>query len=570
MQRALYSERTPARPPLRHSSPHTRLLTSAAPVLLLVLCLFPVAFVAWAWVQSNGLPYFRDSNETYLSYAHARALTRFSLRDTMLLTFEDSDLGHVTPTFAYTHNPNLPRYANYLLLLLGIQPLQLHTLIIAIAGTLGAMLALRATLAGAVPDGLGSWIVLPLVFALDSSGFLTWTVNTYRVFAFVLLWGSLAAVVRPAPGWIIASAAFFLFQFEYAFAAMTFVAAVLFAVLRHGRQAVYPSSWLIAGATLSLTVFGSQVIAYLGPAGAWAELSATVQLRSAAPITLPELWDTTVSAIMRVYRWPIWQLTIWSMVTAPFVIVFSRLARGRSWWSTDLQTRVLLAQLQLALVAGVTVSALLLRGYFVGNYSDAFSPCLVFPITVGIATAALDLALVLTMPLRLLRTGAPWLAPTLRAAAFAVATGLMLANFGRVWDQSPPMQGEFIKLLQTTYREQPFVGTGNYHLLAHALTGGSAMNSPLVITEKELPSYESIRTPDGRLYYLCVTNPIPNNLCHRAGAEMMVLGHTVTDQGPDFTIVELVRNPVPVAAPPPPNTQPASRPENRSRPRRNR
>ena len=547
-----------------------------AAVLLVVICLFPVGFVSWAWMQSNGFPYFRDANETFLSYTHARALYRFSPVATKMLTFEDTQHENVTPSYPYTHNPNLPRYAHYLLMLLGIHAMPTQTLIIIVACTLGSMLALVALLRRAAPAGAGIWIVLPLVFALDSMGFLTWAVNTYRVFAFLLLWGSLATVARPSPGWVIAAISFLVFHYEYAFALVTFTATALLAIQLHGRRAAPPLLWLSVGAGLSIIVFGAQVVAYLGPAGAWADLTGTLDRRGAAPIPLDRLWETVTSTVTYLYRTPVWQLVMWSMVTAPMVVAAGSVLRSRSWWSPDLECRLLFAKIQLALMAGVAASALLLRGYFVAAYVGPFIPCLVFVIVVGVATAGLDLALLLTVPLRWLHPRIASLAPVIRIFAFGAVAYLMVQNFGRVYELVPPFKGEFVRLLQTTYRGQPFVAPGNLHMLAYALTWGSSAPSPLVVTEKELPGDEPLRTTDGRLYYLCVMHPVVDAHCDRAASEMTTLGHQVADRGPDFVIVELLRDPVPVAVPPqspaavPEQQPPANQRNERSRPRRNR
>ncbi|MGE3910814.1 MAG: hypothetical protein AB7K36_15765 [Chloroflexota bacterium] len=544
-------------------------------MLLLGICLFPVGFVVWAWEQSNGFPYFRDANETFLSYTHAVALYRYSPLQTMMLTFENTQNENVIPANPYTHNPNLPRYAHYLLMLLGIQDMPTQTLIITVAGALGTMLTLRALLAAAVPAGAGVWLVLPLVFALDSMGFLTWAVNTYRVFAFLLLWGALAVVARPARWWAIAIVAFQVLQYEYAFALVVITAAVVFAVLQHGRHAWRPILWLGIGATVSVLVFGLQVVAFLGPSGAWADLTSTVDRRSGAPIPLDRLWETIESAIAQFYRWPIRELTLWSMASAPVVVLAGYLLRSRAWWSTELESRVLLAKLQLALVAGVTVSAVLVRGYFSAAYVGTFIPCLVFVLTMGVATAGLDLALLLTLPLRLIHRRLTVLVPVARAIGFGAVAWLMIQNFGRVYELFPPFTGEFVSLLQTKYRDQPFVAPGNLHQLAYALTGGSSIPSPLIVTEKELPSYERYRSADGQLYYLCVMHPGTDTHCDRAATEMTVMGHHVTDRATDYVIVELVKDPVPVAAPAPPpaatpEPQPANQRNERSRPRRNR
>jgi hypothetical protein len=309
---------------------------------------------------------------------------------------------------------------------------------------------------------------------------------------------------------------------------------------------------------------------------AWADLTSTLDRRGGASMPLDVLWATIVSAVEYLYRWPVLSLVIWSMATAPVIALGSSALRNCSWRSPEVEIRALFAKIQVGLMVGVGLCALLLRGYFSGAYVGPFIPCLVFIITVGIASAGLDLALVLVTPLRLMHGRMALLIPVVRAIAFSAVACLMILNFGRVYELFPPFKGEYVGLLQTTYRNEPFVAPGNLHMLAYALTWGSAAPSPLVVTEQELPGYEPLRMTDGRLYYLCVMHPVVDTHCDRAASEMAMLGHRVADRGADFVIVELLRDPVPVAAPAqtptaaPEQQPPATRRDERSRPRRNR
>jgi hypothetical protein len=302
----------------------------------------------------------------------------------------------------------------------------------------------------------------------------------------------------------------------------------------------------------------------LGLAGAWADVASTVDRRGNTAIPLDVLWQTIVSSVQNLYRWPVLPLVIWSMVSAPIVILAGCAMRSCAWWSPEMETRVLLAKIQVALMAGVAVSAVLLRGYFSAAYVGPFIPCLVFIISVGIASVGLDLAIILTTPLRRLQGRMAMLAPVARAVAFGAVAYLMVQNFGRVYDLYPPFKGEFVRLLETTYRDEPFVAPSNFHMLAYALSWGSTAPSPLVVTENDLRGYEHLRTADGRLYYLCVMHPVVDTSCDRAASEMTALGHLVTDRAADFVIMELLRDPVPIVVPPPtPTAAPAQPPANR-------
>src|SRR5687767_10382599 len=77
-----------------------------------------------------GIPYFKDNNETYQSYAQGVNL----LHDGAKYSFVTVN-GVRGELYPYTHNPNFPRYIHALLLLVGIDDLAIHVAIIAVAAS---------------------------------------------------------------------------------------------------------------------------------------------------------------------------------------------------------------------------------------------------------------------------------------------------------------------------------------------------------------------------------------------------------------------------------------------------
>jgi hypothetical protein len=526
-------------------------------IVLAGLTLIPVAFVVWAWVQGHGFPYFKDANESYLSYVQARVLTRFSPSQTFFLTFEDTRYDHTAPFNPYTHNPNLPRYVHLLLLEAGIASLPLQILLITTMTVLATLLVLLWFSASLARGALAVSIVLPLVFALDTMGFLSWVVNTYRVFSFLLVWGALASVVRPAAVWVLATVSFLILQYEYGFALFAMPAVVVFAVALHGRAACRALIWLGLGAAASIVVFGTQVLLfYGGPAGVWAELQETVQRRGPAASSAVsasgsalDLLNGAVGAIATNYQQPISWLVAWSMLTAPVVLAIAWRRRGRGSLPPDPTFRIALAKLQGSLVLGCLVSALTLGSYFGVAFVDNFAPCLVFVVVVGLATAGLDLSIGLRIVFERLRRPGPVLAWTL---GYGVVVTLMLLNAGRVFALSPPLEGAFVPLLQNRYRGLPFIAPDSYHNLVFALTWGQSAPSPRIVTAADLPAYADLRTPDGQLYYLCIMRPVVDTYCYTAAGQMLSDGHEVVDWGDDFVIMRLAPEAIPLYGPMPP------------------
>ena len=484
--------------------------------------LFPLGFVIWAWIDGNGVPYFMDSNETVLSYVHAVNMRRFSPADTLLLTFDDTGPDTVRPRGVYAHNPNLPRYVHLALLLTGVQSLPMHVLIISILATLASMLLLWSLTTEIGGQGVAA-LMLPLAMALDSMGFLTWAVNTYRVFAFVLLWGCLLSVVRPGPRWLTFAAGFLLFHFEYAFALTVTVVVCTVAVARHGWSARCVLPWFALGAGTSVLVFGGQVVGYYGAGGAWEQFLRTADRRGPT-VELAYVWQQVASEVATRYGPIISGLVVWSIVTAPLALM-PRVRRRLD------SLRVGLAQIQLGLVLGIVATSLVLRGYFLDGYVEHFLPYLVFPIVVGVAVAALDIG---SLAARVDPRG-------LGPVAIALAIVVMGGNFGRVFERYPQLAPDLVATLQRDYVGLPFVGTPYGPHLTFALTGGVSAVGPLDLYDADLPRFENLRTMDGRLYYLCFDSWTRGPSCDRAEIMYVGMGHTMVGRGKTWAIFELRR-----------------------------
>src|SRR5689334_8965549 len=128
------------------------------------------------------MPYFRDSNETFLSYVHGKNMQLINPFTYSFLTSEVTSGFKSGKPEVYTHNPNLPRYANYLLLLAGIASLPAQVLVISVLATVISLILLRRFFGAIVPDDERIRLIVMLAFAFDVTGFLWWTVNTYRTF----------------------------------------------------------------------------------------------------------------------------------------------------------------------------------------------------------------------------------------------------------------------------------------------------------------------------------------------------------------------------------------------------
>ncbi len=92
-----------------------------------------VLSVGWLLVYSNFIPYVTDGNESFSSYIHAKNMKQFGIRATMGLTDEANPPDARAHPYVYTHQGNFPRFASWVLLLLGIEKIEWHIGLISLA-----------------------------------------------------------------------------------------------------------------------------------------------------------------------------------------------------------------------------------------------------------------------------------------------------------------------------------------------------------------------------------------------------------------------------------------------------
>ena len=311
---------------------------------------FPVPIVCAICIY-YGVPYFKDANETFRSYLHAWQLVYGHPFDYAFLTVG----GLPGWLHAYTHNPNFPRYVHALFLLVGIKDITIQTAVISTCCTAATIAFIYKT------------FERPTAFWLVTFTFLDWVgfqyfTNTYRAWSFVLFWGCLWAMRRR---WTAFAAFFILFQYEYGFAAFAAVTALIFHDGWRERR------YAVAGAILSLVVFGVQVVSYLGWNAALSEVMVTLQRRAALSV-----WNSQIP--YRLYVWPIAAVAV--------------IAIGRSG----------LGQLYGAMICGGFCAFLVLHEYVVDAFMNFGLPFLTFFVVVGFALLAQRLgrfAPILALPL---------------------------------------------------------------------------------------------------------------------------------------------------------------------------
>jgi hypothetical protein len=501
----------------------------------IIVYLLPLAFVVSSWLLSAGFPYYLDSNETFLSYLHARNLEIWNPWEFGWLTAEATDPQRATSENFYSHNPNGPRYLHYLLLRAGIRELPSQVLILSLLGT-GLTVALLWRLFGR-PE----LAVVPLAVVLDYAGFLSWTVNTYRVWTYCLFFGLMLAVVKGRPIWV-AALMFLLFQVEYGFAFFVGVATSVMAILTHRRRAWPLILGSGIGAGLSVGLFGAQVLAYYGWDGFVHELASTYARRGAAGESLGGLrylyqaWHGPLLLLNMVARdthnVAVFVMVLWGAVSSVFALRREGLSDPHRF----------LARLTVSTIAGIVAVSTVLYGYFVDGFVDSMLPLATFLVAPSLGIVALELHRLVSLR---------WSWPHLRTlSATVVLVPLVLASGAHF---RPPVGVGLFERLQGDLRGQNIVGPnmGPAHAnpdLAFALAGGRAFRtSDVEATLEDVRRFEPLRGPDGALSYVCldtlylrqIGRPGASSACDVAVTRMVSRGHTVVADGLGWAIIQI-------------------------------
>ena len=495
----------------------------------------PLAFLVVSWVISAGFPYYLDSNETYLSYLHARNLEIWDPWKYSWLTAAATDPERPTTEHVYSHNPNAPRYVHYLLLRLGVRDLSLHVLAIGLLATgLTTLLLWRLF-------GHPATVAVPLAVALDYAGFLAWTVNTYRVWTFVLFFGMALAIERGRPLWF-GVLTFALFQVEYAMALMLGVTMCTLAVMLYGRRSWRLIAASATGAVLSLALFAVQVLTYHGWDGLMGEIAHTYARRGPEGATggpgryLFQSWHGLL-LLLDTMALETYNRVVLVVIVAGLTIATVKLLRGRY----DGPRRVL-ASLLLATSLGAMATSALLHSYFVDTYVVSLLPCGVFLVALATGVVAVE---IYDVTARLSHSQA--------VASYACLAALLPVVAASVTTYRPPIGVEYMSLLRTSFRDQAIVGptVGQWLFapeLAFALTGGrAAQTGSFEATPEDLERFAELRGPDGTLTYACLDTLYIRrtarsgdpSVCEVAEGRLVQRGHEVVADGFGWTVMRL-------------------------------
>jgi hypothetical protein len=492
----------PAR--LRPACHRLAVLSRAASIRIFVFAL-PIVFVVTSWFAGAGFPYYHDNNETFLVYVEARNLELWNPSEYSWLaaTATDPTLPHAE--HVYTHMPNGPRYLHYLLLRAGVRDLRYQTLLLSLTATILTVVLLWRVF------NCSALSVVPLAIVLDYSGFLAWTINTYRVWIFALYFGMVLAVDRRRLFWV-GVTAFAAFQADVGVALFVCTAGAAHALLAHRHRATLLILALAVGTFLSAGIFGIQVLSYYGWDGFMSELTATYARRGTndAHMTIwTYLLHTWLGLLMLVsgvasemYNPFVGVILYCGMIAAPWLLVRGRLTGPRRF----------LAVLSVSTTFGAIATSTLLHGYFVDAFVASQLPFATLLIAPSTGLVALELR-------RRLAACCPWKG----LGAVCGAAVLLPLVASSVSHYRPPVVPDLIRLLATDYQNRSIVGPGITAEFAFAMTGGRSASIGGLGTSAGFPAVaadlerlRSMNDLDSPLLFLCLepmyrghaTNPL--------------------------------------------------------------
>ncbi len=248
-----------------------------------------VTAVAAILIQSHGLPYASDGNETFSSAIHARNLSEFSWRQSYGLTDESYGTSAGSHPFIHSHQGNFPRLFTYVIYLLGARTIEAQIIATAFTAGLAAIVLVFIFLFRAFNPTFA--LIGSLVFISDYFLFGQWHLNTYRVWHCFFFFSSVLCALsfcrKPSRRiGVITSVNFVcLCYWEYVFAFFVVSLAFVFAAAlsyRRPKRVLAFLGFQMVGVLGAAAILIAQLTAYMGWGGVKQDIAYTLQGRNSA------------------------------------------------------------------------------------------------------------------------------------------------------------------------------------------------------------------------------------------------------------------------------------------------
>lgn len=262
-------------------------------------------------IQTRGLPYGLDNNESFSSAIHARNLATYGVGRSFGLTDESYGTSPAAHPFIHSHQGNFPRIFTFGLYELGAHRIEAQ--IVATTYTIGLLGIIVAFLFFAESINPLFATLACLVFISDYFLFGQWQLNTYRVWHCFFFFSSLLCVRRclgqPTKGTLALAVCNFagLCYWEYVFAFYVLLVACGYAGLmgwRTPRRVLTFFGSALAGGAVAAPVLGLQLAAYMGWSNVMMDVSYTLHARNSSVDSEFSAKVTAFYAQHKVLFWP--------------------------------------------------------------------------------------------------------------------------------------------------------------------------------------------------------------------------------------------------------------------------
>ncbi len=240
-------------------------------------------------LQTGGLPFGLDNNESFSNAVHARNLSSFPLSESFGLTDESYGATAESGPFVHSHQGNFPRLYTFLLYQVGFVTIEGQ--IVATALSVGLVAYLLAYVFLQRTFGTRFAVIGSLVFLSNYFLFTQWHLNTYRVWHCFFFFSSLSCVrifyKRRSMSAVVLTLINFscLCYWEYVFALFVLVSTAIYALfIGYRRPMDVVRFWLLqaAGGIIAAVTLLTQLSLYMGWPNVLKDIRYTLHARNSA------------------------------------------------------------------------------------------------------------------------------------------------------------------------------------------------------------------------------------------------------------------------------------------------
>jgi hypothetical protein len=548
----------------------------------ILLWALPLIFTLYMWQISQGIPHFKEADETYSAFMHGWNLYAFSAWENAFLSDVAVNPDPAAHPFTYTHSPNLPRYISFLFIILGIKTAETQVLLAALIATGLTFWFISALFRGLQFNNLVIIATLTF-FGTDFMGVLQWLGNLFRTWQFPLFFGCLLATRWKSRPWFAFIMFFLVYQFDLIFGTFALITYLIILLLWEWKElgTKICIAMSIGGAVTSIGVFILQLLAFYGWDDFLFDFNATYRARNLSiewnevsnffternilmrsdglprDNSIQNFYNVAFSHLGIMYSPLIKYLVFFSLILSTVMVIGKHLLSERTaifkhFVVNEKCAKYLWAPLLAFCILGVV------NPYTAIVYVQRDIPLLVFPVIISLVLLCFNLVDLSQLLLAKMPT-IVWFAKrrdTLCIFWLAVLIVPWITASVAAYQTFPPYMNEPAKYLAINYRGRSFVTPTTFPEMLSYYTQNWAIYGPHIfgpeinlgnIAENRWllwnQNADRFTNPDYRYpeFYLCQVLPYLRGHidCHDISQQMEQKGHTIEVTGDDFVIIRL-------------------------------